>query len=106
MLNTSELSRITKELMLGLPPTLTTPEATEAREAIAKDLAQMKKDGIAPDLPYDFDELPPLAPPPPTPTAEEMQAAKLNLIQHDLASSWDFGLRMEAEERDIVDERA
>lgn len=106
MLNTSELSRITKELMLGLPPTLTTPEAMEARIKIAADLAQMKKDGIAPDLPYDFDDLPPLAPSAPVPTAEEMQAAKLNAIRHDLASSWDFGLRMQADEREIYEEQS
>lgn len=57
MLSTNQLSRITKELILNIPPTLTTPEAIEAREAIAKDLAQMRKDGIMPDLPYDpFDD--------------------------------------------------
>ncbi len=57
MLSTNQLSRITKELILNIPPALTTPEAIEAREAIAKDLAQMRKDGIMPDLPYDpFDD--------------------------------------------------
>lgn len=57
MLSTNQLSRITKELILNIPPTLTTSEAIEAREAIAKDLAQMRKDGIMPDLPYDpFDD--------------------------------------------------
>ena len=106
MLNTSELSRITKELMLGLPPTLTTPEAMEAREAIAKDLAQMRKDGIAPDLPYDFDELPPLAPSAPPPTEEQMQASKLNLIRHNLASSYDAGMRMLAEDDELHEAQA
>jgi hypothetical protein len=105
MLNTSELSRITKELMLGLPPTLTTPEAMEAREAIAKDLAQMRKDGIAPDLPYDFDELPELVPPAPPPTDAEIQASKLNLIRSNLASGMAVARRMEAEEREIADEQ-
>ncbi len=57
MLSTNQLSRITKELILNIQPTLTTSEAIEAREAIAKDLAQMRKDGIMPDLPYDpFDD--------------------------------------------------
>ena len=57
MLSTNQLSRITKELILNLAPTNSTPEAIEAREAIAKDLAQMRKDGTMPDLPYDpFDD--------------------------------------------------
>ena len=55
MLSTSELSRITKELILGIEPTNTSEEANEARREIAKELAQMEKDGITPELPYDFD---------------------------------------------------
>lgn len=53
MLTIGQLATIEKELRLNLPPTLMSPEAMAARETIAKDLAQMEKDGITPELPYD-----------------------------------------------------
>ncbi len=49
------MSRIVKEILLELPPTLTTKEARTFREKVAKDLADMERRGIKPDLPYDFD---------------------------------------------------
>lgn len=55
MLTVQDMSTITKELILRMPPTLTTPEANEFREAVRADLAEMRKQGIAPDIPYDFD---------------------------------------------------
>ena len=99
MLSVGELSRITKELILGLEPGLTTPEAMEARRDIDADLIQMRKDGIMPDLPSDFDDLPPLPPPPPAPTEEERLESKNRLIRASLASSWGFALSIEAEEK-------
>lgn len=84
MLNTSELSRITKEIILGLEPTLTTPEALEMRRKTAENLAQMKRDGIMPDLPYDFDDLPPLPPPPSAPHAVPTIDDQLALPQEGL----------------------
>ena len=55
MLTVSEMSRITKELILGLPPTNTSAEAEDFRKEVALELAEMRKDGIVPELPYDFD---------------------------------------------------
>lgn len=49
------MSRIVKELMLDLPPTLTTQEANTFREKVAKDLKYMERRGVMPDLLYDFD---------------------------------------------------
>ncbi len=49
------MSTIVKELMLGLPPSLTTEEAQVFRQKVAKDLKDMERRGIMPDLPYDFD---------------------------------------------------
>ncbi len=49
------MSRIVKEIMLGMPPTLTTKEARDFREKVSRDLADMARRGVAPDLPYDFD---------------------------------------------------
>jgi hypothetical protein len=65
MLSVSEMSRITKEVILRLPPTLTSKEALAFRAEVADDLAEMERQGIVPDLPYDFDmpDDPPADPP-------------------------------------------
>lgn len=99
MLSVGELSRITKEIIFGNEASLTTPEAMEARREIEADLIQMRADGIMPDLPSDFDDLPPLPPPPPPPTAEELAESKLRIIRNNLGSGWGFALAMEAEEK-------
>lgn len=54
-LTVSQMSRITKEVILGLPPTLTTEEALAFRAEVAEDLKKMEQQGIVPELPYDFD---------------------------------------------------
>lgn len=56
MLTVKELSTITKELVLGLEPSNNSPEAMEARCEIKKDLDQMEKDGIMPELPCDLND--------------------------------------------------
>lgn len=55
MLTVQDLSRITKELILNLPPSNQSQEAAVARREIAGDLEQMRAEGIMPDLPSDFD---------------------------------------------------
>ena len=50
MLNVGELSRISKELILGLAPTNTSQEASMARREIAEDLAKMRVDGVRNEL--------------------------------------------------------
>lgn len=89
MLSVDVLSRLTKELILGLAPTNTSQEAMEARREIAGDLAKMRVEGIQPDLPSDFDfDIPDLPPPPPPPTAEELAESKLRIIRNNLALGW------------------
>ena len=88
MLNVGELSRLTKELVLGLTPTNTSQEAAVARREIAEDLAKMRADGIMPDLPSDFDTLPELPSPPPAPSEEEMLESKKRVIRASLGLSW------------------
>lgn len=55
MLTAHQISQITKEVVLGLEPSLKTAEALEMRKRIEENVAQMRKDGIAVDIPYDFD---------------------------------------------------
>ena len=55
MLSVQDMSTITKEILLGLPPSNTSREADNYRKVVAEELAQMRKDGISPELPYDFD---------------------------------------------------
>ncbi len=55
MLSVGQMSRIQKEAMLNLPPTLTSDEALAFRKRMELDLAKMAEKGIAPDLPIDFD---------------------------------------------------
>lgn len=76
LLSVGQLSRITKELILNLPPTNTSMEAMEVRRDIEADLIQMRQDGIMPDLPYDFDfdDTPPPAAPPAAPTIDDQLA--------------------------------
>jgi hypothetical protein len=53
MLTVAQLATIEKELLLNLPPTLTSLEAMETRREIKKDLDQMERDGVVPELPFD-----------------------------------------------------
>lgn len=55
MLNVSEMSTITKELILKMEPSITTPEANKFRDAVAKELIEMRAQNIAVEIPYDFD---------------------------------------------------
>lgn len=55
MLTVGDMSRITKEIILGLPPSLTSDEALEHRKAVEVEIAEMRAQGISPELPYDFD---------------------------------------------------
>src|SRR5262245_5395453 len=87
MLTIDQMSRITKEIMLGLPPSLTTAEAREHRRQVEEELIQMRKDGIMPDLPYDFDDLPSLASNP-MPSESDIQLRKTILIRSNLESQW------------------
>ena len=87
MLTIDQMSRITKEIMLGLPPSLTTAEAREHRRQVEEELIQMRKDGIMPDLPYDFDDLPSLASNP-IPSESDIQLRKTTLIRSNLESQW------------------
>jgi TPR repeat protein len=87
MLTIDQMSRITKEIMLGLPPSLTTAEAREHRSQVEEELIQMRKDGIMPDLPYDFDDLPSLASNP-IPSESDIQLRKTTLIRSNLESQW------------------
>ena len=87
MLTIDRMSRITKEIMLGLPPSLTTAEAREPRRQVEEELIQMRKDGIMPDLPYDFDDLPSLASNP-IPSESDIQLRKTTLIRSNLESQW------------------
>ena len=56
MLTVGQMSRITKEVVLKMPPTLTTWEALQFRAETECEIEEMRRDGIAPDLPYDFDD--------------------------------------------------
>ena len=87
MLTIDQMSRITKEIMLGLPPSLTTAEAREHRRQVEEELIQMRKDGIMPDLPYEFDDLPSLASNP-IPSESDIQLCKTTLIRSNLESQW------------------
>jgi hypothetical protein len=106
MLTSGESTRITLELMLGLPPSNPSAEAAELRCKIEQDLAEMKRQGIAPDLVCDWDEDLPPRPAPPVPTAEEQERTKLNLIRHNLASGMALADSFEQEAREIAEERA
>src|SRR5262245_38103655 len=87
MLTIDQMSRITKEIMVGLPPSLTTAEAREHRRQVEEELIQMRKDGIMPDLPYDFDDLPSLASNP-IPSESDIQLPKKIMIRSNLESQW------------------
>jgi hypothetical protein len=110
MLTVNELSRITLELKLGLPPSLTSQEAMAMREATAIALAQMQRDHVAPEIVFDFfdDDLPPLLyPPSAPPTDAQIQADKLNAIRHSLASGMALADAFEREDRQVgVEARA
>jgi len=54
-LTMSDISTITKEILLGLPPSIDTPEAATMRVKLEADIAQMRADGLVVELPYDFD---------------------------------------------------
>src|SRR5262245_62416183 len=86
MLTIDQMSRITKEIMVGLPPSLTTAEAREHRRQVEEELIQMRKDGIMPDLPYDFDDLPSLASNP-IPSESDIELRK-TMIRSNLESQW------------------
>jgi hypothetical protein len=43
-------------VVLKIPPTLTTWEALQFRATIECEIEEMRRDGIAPDIPYDFDD--------------------------------------------------
>jgi len=49
-LTLEELNRITIEATLGLPPTLTTPEALAAREVLDKETSEIMGKGLMVDL--------------------------------------------------------
>lgn len=51
MLTIDELNRITKEVTLGMPPSLKTHEANLFREQVTKDIAKIKKKGQVVILP-------------------------------------------------------
>lgn len=55
MLTVGDMGTITKEIILGLPPSNTSREAEDFRKVVELEIAQMRKDGIAPEIPYDFD---------------------------------------------------
>ena len=55
MLSVNEMSRITMELVVEMPPSDTSQEVEDFRREVAKDLAEMNAQGIMPDLIYDFD---------------------------------------------------
>jgi hypothetical protein len=55
MLSMNEEALIMEELILGAPPSLTSMEANDFREKVREELAEMKKKGIIPEIPYDFD---------------------------------------------------
>ena len=101
MLNVGELSRVTKELILGLAPTNPSQEAADARHKIAGDLAKMRAEGIMPDLPSDFDFMPelPAPPAPPTPTEAELAESQKRIIRNNLGCSMAFALVCEEEEK-------
>lgn len=88
MLSVGELSRITKELILGLEPSNRSQEALAMREKTIVELARMEREGLMPDLPDDFDDLPALPPPPPAPSKAERLESKKRLIRHNLEASW------------------
>jgi hypothetical protein len=56
MLTVGQMSWITKEIMLGLAPSLTSEEALEHRRIVELEIEEMRKQGITPELPYDFDD--------------------------------------------------
>jgi hypothetical protein len=106
MLTSGQTTRITLELLLGLPPSNPSNEAAELRRKIEQDIAEMKRQGIQPDLVCDWDDdLPPL-PATPIPTAEEQERSKLRLIQHNLASGMALADAFEREAREIAEEHA
>jgi hypothetical protein len=55
MLSMSDISTITKEILLGLPPSMDSVEADAMRVKLEADIAQMRADGLVVELPYDFD---------------------------------------------------
>ena len=55
MLSGTDVGRITKEILLKQPLSINSDEARAMRAELEIELAQMKADGIVPDIPYDFD---------------------------------------------------
>ena len=55
MLTTEQIATITKELLLKRPPTIDTSEANAFREELKVELAEMRAEGVVPDLVSDFD---------------------------------------------------
>jgi hypothetical protein len=55
MLTVSDMSRITKEIILGMPPSNTSAEAEDFRKKVAEEITEMRAQGVVPELPYDFD---------------------------------------------------
>lgn len=89
MLTVGQMSRITKEVMLRLPPSLTTKEALAFREEVSVEIAEMKAQGIVPELPCDFglDDEPPTYPSaPPATLPLDPHATTLAAIREPLTA--------------------
>jgi hypothetical protein len=51
MLTLEQMNQITKEVTLGMPPSVDTPEATAFREQITKEVAAITRKGRIVELP-------------------------------------------------------
>jgi len=54
VLTVGQMGKITKEVLLNLPPTLTTWEALLLRAATESNIEDMRRQGLAVEIPYDF----------------------------------------------------
>ena len=52
-LSLAEIIQITKEAILGLPPSLTTPEALAFRNLVEREVREIIARGWIPELPFD-----------------------------------------------------
>jgi hypothetical protein len=83
---------------------LKTEEALAHRKVVEQEIAEMRKQGITPDLPIDFDDLDEPSRAEPSPM-DSMPPSKLNAIRANLSSSWILAQQLEAEAREEASER-
>lgn len=85
MLTGKQRMQIFQEVIRKAVPSLTTPEAEEYRRELAEEVAEMERDGIVPEMPFDlFDDDDPLPLTPSDPLPLNSHARSIYEIRQSL----------------------